>query len=152
MKRLHIHVSVEDIETSVRFYSHLFAASPSVAKADYAKWMLEDPRMNFAISARGGKPGLDHLGIQAETKAELDEIYGRLEAAGRPVLAEGATTCCYAKSEKSWVSDPQGLNWESFLTSGESTVYGRDVDLTAIPKAASACCAPAAKPAGGACC
>ena len=142
MKRLHVHVSVEAIEESVRFYSTLFGAEPAVVKPDYAKWMLDDPRMNFAISARGVAPGLDHLGIQAETEDELQEVYGRLRQADRPLLEEGATTCCYATSEKTWVSDPQGLAWETFLTSGESTVYGDSVDLGPIrtAKRDSACC------------
>jgi catechol 2,3-dioxygenase-like lactoylglutathione lyase family enzyme len=112
MKRLHVHVSVEDITKSVRFYSTLFAAEPAVTKPDYAKWMLDDPRVNFAISTRGGETGLDHLGIQVETPDELHEVYERLQQADRPVLVEGATTCCYARSEKSWITDPQGLSWE----------------------------------------
>ncbi|MGJ0509591.1 MAG: ArsI/CadI family heavy metal resistance metalloenzyme [Methylocystis sp.] len=129
MKRLHVHVSVDDLAGSVRFYSALFGAEPTVAKPDYAKWMLDDPRVNFAISARGGKTGVDHLGIQVETPEELKEVYGRLQEAERPVLEEGATTCCYAESEKAWISDPQGLLWESFLTTGESTIYGDDEKL-----------------------
>lgn len=124
MKRLHLHVSVDDLAQSVRFYSALFAAQPAVTKPDYAKWMLDDPRMNFAISTRGKPGGLDHLGIQVETDAELQEVYGRLRQADRPVLEEGATTCCYAQSEKSWITDPQGIAWETFRTHGESTVYG----------------------------
>jgi len=137
MKRLHLHVSVQDIPESVRFYSALFATPPTVEKPDYAKWMLEDPRVNFAISTRAARPGLDHLGIQVETPAELGEVYARLKTAGAGVLEEGATTCCYAQSEKSWIADPQGLAWEAFLTSGESTVYGRQA-----PKLDSACCVP----------
>ncbi len=145
MKRLHIHMSVENISQSVRFYSTLFAAEPAVQKPDYAKWMLDDPRVNFAISARGGQAGLDHLGIQVETPDELQEVYGRLEQADRPVLEEGATTCCYAKSEKAWIADPQGISWETFLTSGTSTVYGDSADLGAIRTASgglvqAACC------------
>jgi catechol 2,3-dioxygenase-like lactoylglutathione lyase family enzyme len=152
MKRLHVHVSVEDVPQSVRFYSTLFAAEPAMVKPDYAKWMLDDPRVNFAISARGGQAGLDHFGIQVETPVELQEVYGRLQKANRPVLEEGATTCCYARSEKAWITDPQGLSWETFLTSGESTVYGDSADLGAIRTAsvglvtsaapAGACCAP----------
>jgi catechol-2,3-dioxygenase len=142
VKRLHVHVSVEDIGQSIRFYSTLFAAEPAVSKPDYAKWMLDDPRVNFAISTRGGRAGLDHLGIQVETPTELHEVYERLQTADRPVLEEGATTCCYAKSEKSWISDPQGLPWETFLTHGESTIYGDSVDLSAIRTAAGACCTP----------
>jgi len=141
MKRLHLHVAVEDIAHSIRFYSALFAASPTVTKPDYAKWMLEDPRVNFAISARGAQAGIDHLGIQVETQEELHEVYGRLKEADRPVLEEGATTCCYAKSEKSWISDPQGISWETFLTSGESTVYGDSIDLGPIRvQKSGACC------------
>ena len=113
MKRLHVHVSVGDISQSVKFYSTLFAAEPTVIKPDYAKWMLDDPRLNFAISARGTQAGLDHLGIQVETAEELHEVYGRLRSADRPVLEEGATTCCYAESEKSWIADPQGISWET---------------------------------------
>lgn len=141
MKRLHVHMSVDDITHSVKFYSTLFAANPTVIKPDYAKWMLDDPRVNFAISTHG-KPGLDHLGIQVETADELHDVYGRLQNAGRPVLEEGATTCCYAKSEKSWIADPQGVSWETFLTSGISTVYGNDADLSAISTTQGACCAP----------
>jgi catechol 2,3-dioxygenase-like lactoylglutathione lyase family enzyme len=153
MKRLHLHVSVKDIARSVRFYSTLFAAEPAVLKPDYAKWMLEDPRVNFAISTRVGQAGLDHLGIQVETPEELRDVYGRLQRADRPVLEEGATTCCYARSEKSWISDPQGLAWEAFLTSGESTVYGDSVDLGPIRMASAACCAPNAElPPAAACC
>ncbi len=122
MKRLHVHVSVDDLAQSIRFYSTLFAATPAVTKPDYAKWMLDDPRVTFAISTRSGAAGLDHLGIQVETPDELSEVYGRLQQADRPVLEEGATTCCYAKSEKSWITDPQGLSWENFLTTGESKV------------------------------
>jgi catechol-2,3-dioxygenase len=141
MKRLHVHVSVDDLAQSIRFYSTLFAAEPTVAKPDYAKWMLDDPRVNFAISARGTAAGLDHLGIQVETEDELHAVYGRLQQAERPVLEEGATTCCYAKSEKAWISDPQGLAWETFLTRGESTAYGDSIDLGPVRTTAGACCA-----------
>jgi len=113
----------------VRFYSTLFAAQPAITKPDYAKWMLDDPRVNFAISARGGDAGVDHLGIQVETQDELAEVYGRLRRADLPVLEEGATTCCYARSEKAWIADPQGLAWETFLTTGESIVYGDGADM-----------------------
>jgi catechol-2,3-dioxygenase len=140
MKRLHVHVSVEDLTQSITFYSTLFAAEPAVTKSDYAKWMLDDPRVNFAISTRGTASGLDHLGIQVETQDELQEVYGRLQQAGRPVLEQGATTCCYAASEKSWIADPQGLSWETFLTTGESTRYGDSVDLGSIRVASPACC------------
>jgi catechol 2,3-dioxygenase-like lactoylglutathione lyase family enzyme len=147
MKRLHVHVGVDDLARSIGFYSALFAAEPTVTKTDYAKWMLDDPRVNFAISTRGGESGLDHLGIQVETADELQEVYGRLRQADRPVLEEGATVCCYARSEKSWITDPQGLSWETFLTSGESTVYGDSVDLGPIRTTAGACCGPTAEPA-----
>jgi catechol 2,3-dioxygenase-like lactoylglutathione lyase family enzyme len=152
MKRLHVHVSVDDLAQSVRFYSTLFAAEPAVTKQDYAKWMLDDPRVNFAISARGGSAGLDHFGIQVETQGELQEIYGRLQNADRPVLEEGPTTCCYAKSEKAWITDPQGLSWETFLTSGESTVYGDSADLGAVRTTSGGLVPVAPASSGGACC
>jgi len=146
MKRLHVHMSVGDLDQSIRFYSTLFAAAPTVVKADYAKWMLEDPRVNFAISTHaGGAPGIDHLGIQVEDGEELQEIYGRLKDAEGPVLEEGKTTCCYAQSEKSWTLDPQGVSWETFLTTGESTVYGTSTPRVEKPKPV-ACCGPG-KPA-----
>lgn len=157
MKRLHVHVSVDDLAGSIRFYSALFGAEPTVAKPDYAKWMLDDPRVNFAISARGGEAGVDHLGIQVETPEELKEVYGRLQEAERPVLEEGATTCCYANSEKAWTSDPQGLLWESFLTTGGSAIFGDDATLagfrTSGGKAEAApCCGAKPAPAGEAAC
>jgi predicted lactoylglutathione lyase len=145
MKRLHVHVSVADIAQSVGFYSALFAAQPAVVKADYAKWMLDDPRVNFAISTRGREVGLDPLGIQVETTAELHEVYARLRKAGGTVIEQGQTTCCYAKSEKSWIDDPSGISWETFHTTGESTDYG-DGSGERAPRVAhekSACCAPA---------
>jgi catechol 2,3-dioxygenase-like lactoylglutathione lyase family enzyme len=143
MKRMHVHVSVSDLEASVRFYSELFAAEPTVRKLDYAKWMLDDPRVNFAISQRGAVAGIEHLGIQVEDHAELEEVYSRLKRADRPVLEEGATTCCYAESEKSWIEDPQGIQWETFLTTGASTVYGRDaVRAAPTDTAQSQCCTP----------
>lgn len=157
MKRLHIHVAVEDLDRSVRFYSTLFAAEPTVLKGDYAKWMLEDPRVNFAISART-HAGIEHLGIQVESGEELAEVYARLRSAGGPVLEEGHTTCCYAKSEKSWVEDPAGVPWEVFHTYGGHAVYGggaeavaRHLRSTAAPDgdgADGSCgCAPKAAPA-----
>jgi len=169
MKRLHVHVAVDDLSKSIRFYSTLFAAAPSVLKGDYAKWMLEDPRVNFAISARGAKPGIEHLGIQVEDEAGLTEVYGRLARAEAPVLDEGATTCCYAQSEKSWITDPAGVPWEVFRTFGESAVYGDGGEAkggrlaataTGMPietATKTACCAAAPvaiepKPAASACC
>lgn len=130
MKRLHVHIAVDDLPRSVAFYSTLFSAPPSVQKDDYAKWMLDDPRVNLAISARGAKPGVEHLGIQAETGEELAEVYARMKAADAPVLEEGATVCCYAQSEKSWVSDPAGVPWEVFHTVGDSAVYGGGPELS----------------------
>lgn len=133
MKRLHVHVGVEDLDRSVAFYSTLFGAQPTVRKADYAKWLLDDPRVNFAVSSGGhAAKGIEHLGIQVESPAELGEVYDRLKAADRPVLEEGATTCCYAKSEKSWIADPDGVVWEAFLTNGEATVYGDSPALDAL--------------------
>ncbi len=143
MKRLHVHVSVRDLAQSVRFYSELFGAEPTVRKSDYAKWMLEDPRVNFAISQRDGKPGVQHLGIQVENRAELAEVYEHLRRADGPVIEEGETTCCYAHSEKSWIDDPQGVQWETFLTTGQSTVYGTDeIRPKAEKQAEATCCAP----------
>jgi catechol 2,3-dioxygenase-like lactoylglutathione lyase family enzyme len=141
MKRLHLHVAVDDLERSIAFYSTLFAAEPAVVKPDYAKWSLDDPRVNFAISARGRAKGLDHVGIEVESDDELKAVYARLRATDAPVFEEGATTCCYATSEKSWISDPSGLLWETFHTVGESAVYGDSVDAAA-KIGDSACCAP----------
>ena len=143
MKRLHVHVAVESLVDSIGFYSTLFGAPPSVTKEDYAKWMLDDPRVNFAISSRaGGAAGLDHLGIQVDSGDELAELSGRLKAAGQATRDQQAATCCYAKSDKSWVDDPSGLRWETFHTFGEATVFGED--LAPAPAAATgACCAAA---------
>lgn len=155
MKRFHVHVGVEDLDQSIRFYSTLFAAEPAVVQSDYAKWMLEDPRVNFAISSGNhAATGIEHLGIQVEDADELAEVYGRLKTADRPVLEEGATTCCYAKSEKSWIADPQGVVWEAFFTNGEATVYGDSPALTALSANAAdtSCCAPALPAAAAACC
>jgi len=146
MKRLHVHVAVDDLEGSVSFYSALFAAQPSVLKTDYAKWMLDDPRVNFAISARGREAGLDHLGIQVENKDELAEVYGRLRNAGGTVIEQGQTSCCYAKSEKSWIDDPAGIAWETFLTTCESSDYGDGTgEHEARIAKPRACCAPETK-------
>ena len=145
MKRLHVHVGVADLDQSIRFYSTLFAAEPSVIKDDYAKWMLDDPRVNFAISAgKHERHGIEHLGIQAESVNELGEVYGRLQAADRPMLEEGRTTCCYAKSEKSWISDPDGVVWETFFTDGDATTYGDSPALGTLAETppGADCCIP----------
>ena len=153
MKRLHVHVGVDDLSQSIGFYSTLSGADPTVTKDDYAKWMLDDPRVNFAISSGNAHKGVEHLGIQVESESELREVYGRLKAADRPVLEEGATTCCYAKSEKSWIADPQGVVWEAFFTNGEATVYGDSPELSELSaKAAEAnCCTPALAPEAACC-
>ena len=154
MKRLHVHVGVADLSTSIGFYSTLFGAEPTVTKDDYAKWMLEDPRVNFAISSGHAAKGIEHLGIQVEDGEDLTEVYDRLKAADRPVLEEGATTCCYAKSEKSWIADPDGIVWEAFLTNGDATVYGDRPALAALSTNAAdgACCAPAVPSQSASCC
>ena len=150
MKRLHVHVGVADLDRSIAFYSTLFATRPTVVKDDYAKWMLEDPRVNFAISTgKDRENGVRHLGIQTESRDELTEVSWLLKAADRPVLDEGRTTCCYAKSEKSWISDPDGVVWEAFYTDGESTTYGESPALEAIAPttAETKCCEPKAEAA-----
>ncbi len=124
MKRIHLHVNVDDLDRSIRFYETLFGAPPSVLKPDYAKWMLDDPRVNLAISQRGRAVGLDHVGVQADTAGELSEIAARLKSAAEPTVEEVATTCCYAFSDKHWAEDPSGLKWETFHTMGEATTYG----------------------------
>lgn len=146
MKRFHVHVGVADLNEAVGFYSTLFDAQPSVLKTDYAKWMLDDPRVNFAISVRGAAPGLDHLGIQVDSKNDLEQIAGRLDAAGRSVLEQKNAACCYARGDKGWTADPSGISWETFFTFGEITEYGRDgAPRTAAPAVAGApaCCGAA---------
>ena len=153
MKRLHVNISVSDLDSSVGFYNSLFNAEPTVLKQDYAKWMLDDPRVNFAITTRGKRKGLDHLGIQVENDDELGEVYSRLKTAGAPMIEEGATTCCYANSEKSWVFDPDSIAWETFLTLGESPVYGTDIVKNVDTD--SACCVrpqPEPRKPGSSCC
>lgn len=160
MKRFHVHVGVDHLDRSIAFYSGLFGSEPTVLKADYAKWMLDDPRINFAISSEHhAKKGIEHLGIQVEDERELAEVYGRLKAANGPVVEEGATTCCYAKSEKSWIADPDGVMWEAFLTHGDATVYGDSPPLEQLVSASAAqgaCCTPATAqpdlPANASCC
>ena len=142
MKRLHVHVAVDDLAQSIRFYSTLFAAEPTVVKNDYAKWMLEDPRVNFAISTRPDRmAGISHLGIQAENEIELTEVYDRLARAERPTVEAKAANCCYAKSDKQWIADPQGVPWETFFTYGESTVYGEGSLAKLKEVSETACCA-----------
>lgn len=139
MKRFHVHVHVEDLAQAVAFYSKLFAAEPIRLEDDYAKWMLDDPRINFAISMRAGKPGVDHLGFQADSAEELAELKARAQAADMALLDEGQTTCCYARSEKYWLTDPQGLAWEHFHTLADIPVFNHKAPpIEATP----ACCAP----------
>jgi catechol 2,3-dioxygenase-like lactoylglutathione lyase family enzyme len=154
MKRLHLHVSVPDLAQSIQFYETLFGAPPTVVKDDYAKWMLDDPPVNLAISQRGGALGVDHVGIQTETAEELAVLAGRLKAAGEATFDEAATTCCYARSDKSWVNDPAGVRWETFFTFGEATTYGEDAAAGALaaPAEAAICCDGPAKSAATACC
>ena len=139
MKRFHVHLHVDDLARSIGFYSKLFAAEPTRVEGDYAKWMLDDPRINFAISTRGSQPGIDHLGFQTDDPEELAALKARAEAADMALLDEGDTTCCYARSEKHWVTDPQGIAWEHFHTLGNIPVFseGKPGD------AAAACCTPA---------
>ena len=147
MKRLHVHVSVDDLAQSICFYSTLFATEPTVIKEDYAKWMIEDPHVNFAISMRPANrldriAGISHLGIQVEDETE---VYERLSAAERPTIEAKATTCCYAKSDKQWIVDPQGVPWETFFTYGEATVYGEgSLDKLRETTMGSGCCEPEA--------
>jgi catechol 2,3-dioxygenase-like lactoylglutathione lyase family enzyme len=148
MKRMHLHINVTDIDQAVGFYSVLFGAPPSVVKADYAKWMLEDPRINLAISSRARAAGVDHVGIQVDSAAELGELAGRLKDAGAQTLDQEATICCYAKSDKSWVTDTAGVRWETFFTMGEATSYGEDI---AVEEVAGTCC-PATAATKSACC
>ncbi len=156
MKRMHIHVAVDDLSASIRFYSTMFAAEPTVTKDDYAKWMLDDPRVNFAISARGAKPGLNHLGVQVESADELAEMSTRLQKLDTEVVEEMGTACCYAKSDKYWATDPQGIAWETYHTLDSIPVFGSQEE--------GACCVPEpavtkisgsipvkAKPASGCC-
>lgn len=147
--RFHVHAHVEDLQASIAFYSKMFGASPVRTESDYAKWHLEDPRLNFAISTRGGKPGIDHLGFQADTAEELSGLKARAQAADVALLDEGATTCCYAKSEKHWITDPQGIAWEHFQTLGDIPVFSESGSATPASVAqATACCVPRGKPVG----
>ena len=139
MKRFHVHLNVDDLNRSIGFYSQLFAAQPARVESDYAKWMLEDPRVNFAISTRGAQAGLDHLGFQVDDAAELAALKERATAADMALLDEGATTCCYARSEKHWITDPQGVAWEHFHTLENIPVFN---EAAAVPQ--GACCTPKA--------
>lgn len=137
MKRLHIHMGVENLDESIRFYTALFGAEPVKTKIDYAKWMLDDPRVNFAISTRSGKKGVDHLGIQVDAASELETIRAQMSAANISTHGDGETTCCYAKSEKSWVTDPSGIAWEAYHTMEDVQMFS-----DSMQEAQSACCAP----------
>jgi catechol 2,3-dioxygenase-like lactoylglutathione lyase family enzyme len=147
MKRMHIHVGVENLDASIKFYSAMFGAQPVKTKPDYAKWMLDDPRVNFAISTRASKQGVDHLGIQAEEESELQELRERMKKADMGVDDEGETTCCYARSDKSWVHDPAGVAWEVYRTMEDAQVFSEKHEPVA---ASGACCAPEVKSTG--CC
>ncbi len=140
MKRFHLHLSVDDLEQNIGFYSGIFGQPPTVRKDDYAKWMIEDPRINFALSRRGRKTGLDHMGIQAEDKGELDELQNRFRLAGMPVLDQKETSCCYSRSDKHWTIDPQGVAWEAYQTLEEIPVFGEEE----ASDGDSACCVPTA--------
>jgi len=156
MKRIHIHIGVENLDESIRFYSAIFGAEPVKTKPDYAKWMLEDPRVNFAISTRASKNGVDHLGIQVDDNDELQEIRARVKAADMAVFEEGETVCCYAKSEKSWVQDPAGIAWEAYRTMEDAQIFSskdaaRESACCAEPSVSqTACCEPSEKTTG--CC
>ncbi len=138
MKRFHVHAHVSDLPASIAFYSKLFAAEPTRVEPDYAKWMLDDPRVNFAISTRGDSAGIDHLGIQADTDDELQDLKGRAKAADLAMLDQGETSCCYARSDKYWLVDPQGIAWEQFRTLESIPVFGKSASEQTKP---SACCA-----------
>lgn len=144
MKRFHVHAHVTDLPASIAFYSKLFGAEPTRVESDYAKWMIEDPRVNFAISTRGGQPGVDHLGIQTDSAEELAELKARAEAAELSTLDEGQTTCCYARSEKHWITDPQGIAWEHFHTLADIPVFSEGKAKTEA-SSTSACCTPTSR-------
>jgi hypothetical protein len=148
MKRFHVHAHVQDLQRSIAFYSKMFGAEPTRVESDYAKWMIEDPRINFAISTRGGAPGVDHLGIQTDTEEELIELKARAQSADMVLQDEGETTCCYARSDKYWLTDPQGIAWEQFHTLAGIPVFSEKKPET---EASSACCAtsaPSGRPIG----
>ena len=134
MKRFHVHVRVKDLSESLAFYNALFNTPATVIKPDYAKWMLEDPRINFAVSSGHTELGIEHLGLQTESEAELKEVYANMNNAKGKIFEEGECTCCYSKSQKSWVTDPQGVDWEAFYTHGEATVYGEGINAKKTPE------------------
>jgi hypothetical protein len=140
MKRFHVHVSVEDLNQSIRFYSTLFGTEPAVVKGDYAKWMLEDPRVNFAISERGGRAGINHLGLQTDSDNELESLHQQLQQAELAAHAEKDIGCCYARSNKYWITDPTGIAWETFHTLGSVPTFNGEAAGDATE---TACCAPA---------
>lgn len=149
MKRFHVHTYVADLQASIAFYSKLFGSDPTRVQSDYAKWMLDDPRINFAISARGGKTGIDHLGLQTDSEAELVQMRERAAAADMTMLDNGETTCCYARSDKYWLTDPQGIAWEQFHTLADIPVFSEPAPEP--QQQAVACCAgdaPRGKPVG----
>jgi len=146
MKRFHVHVSVDDLAANIRFYSTVFGAQPAVVKDDYAKWMRDDPRVNFAISSRGAKPGLDHLGLQVDSDEELALLRTQVGKAEIAAFDQSQAACCYAKSDKYWINDPQGIAWETFHTLDQIPVFGADNKIEGKGDEASACCAPAAQP------
>jgi catechol 2,3-dioxygenase-like lactoylglutathione lyase family enzyme len=145
MKRFHVHVAVDNLQENIRFYSSIFGAQPTVLKEEYAKWMIDDPRVNFAISTRGRNPGVDHLGIQAESNPELKDLRVGIVAAQAPILEQKDASCCYVKSDKYWTLDPQGIPWETFHTLESVPVYGQDSQPAKgfeAPVKAGACCVP----------
>ena len=153
MKRFHVHIAVDDLEANIRFYSTMFGVPPAVAKADYAKWMIEEPRINFAISNRGAKTGLDHLGLQVDSDEELGELRRKVTEAEIAALDQPQTECCYARSDKYWITDPQGIAWETYHTVGEVEIYGADTPKEPNTAETGACCVPTSEAAEtGACC
>ena len=140
MKRFHVHVGVDDLDANIRFYSTVFGAEPTVRKPDYAKWMVEDPRVNFAISQRGAKAGVDHLGFQVDSDEELSALRSQIAAAEISAFDQPDAECCYARSDKYWITDPQGIAWETYRTLGEANIFGADVQKAAAES--GACCAP----------
>ncbi len=144
MKRLHVHVSVDNIEDAVKFYSTMFGVEPVKQKSDYAKWLVEEPSLNFAISAKGRKPGLDHFGIQVDEEAELTEVRDRIAKAELQTFDEGETTCCYAKSDKTWVMDPAGVAWEAYQFMGDAEIFHEE---KMPPAPSTSGCAPRTTPA-----